>query len=128
MNIQVYVDGKFYPKDEARISVFDHGFLYGDGIFEGIRAYEGRVFRLKEHIDRLYNGAKGIMLNIPLTKAEMTEVVLETLRKNRLRDGYIRLVVSRGTGDLGLDPRKCQKPTIICIADKIVLYPEKLYK
>lgn len=127
MSIQVYVNGEFFPKEEAKISVFDHGFLYGDGVFEGIRAYNGRVFKLKEHIDRLYNGARGIMLDIPLTKEEMTEVVLETIRRNQLRDAYIRLVVSRGTGDLGLDPRKCQKPTIICIADKIVLYPEKLY-
>jgi branched-chain amino acid aminotransferase len=101
--------------------------LYGDGVFEGIRAYGGRVFKLKEHIDRLYDGARGIMLDIPLTKEEMTEVVLETLRRNQLKDAYIRLVVSRGKGDLGLDPRKCQKPTIICIADKIVLYPEELY-
>jgi len=127
MSIQVYVNGEFFPKEEAKISVFDHGFLYGDGVFEGIRAYDGRVFKLKEHIDRLYDGARGIMLDIPLTKEEMMEVVLETLRRNQLRDAYIRLVVSRGTGDLGLDPRKCQKPTIICIADKIVLYPEKLY-
>lgn len=127
MSIQVYVNGQYFPKEEAKISVFDHGFLYGDGIFEGIRAYGGKVFRLKEHIDRLYDGARGIMLDIPLTKEEMTEVVLETLRKNKLRDAYIRLVVSRGTGDLGLDPRKCQKPTVICITDKIVLYPEKLY-
>ncbi|NLZ54726.1 MAG: branched-chain-amino-acid transaminase [Thermoanaerobacteraceae bacterium] len=127
MSIQVYVNGEFFSKEEAKISVFDHGFLYGDGIFEGIRAYGGRVFRLKEHIDRLYDGARGIMLELPFTKEEMTEVVLETLRKNDLRDAYIRLVVSRGPGDLGLDPRKCQKPTIICIADKIVLYPEKLY-
>nr|WP_255688445.1 branched-chain-amino-acid transaminase [Tepidanaerobacter sp. GT38] len=127
VSIQVYVNGEFFPKEEAKISVFDHGFLYGDGVFEGIRAYNGRVFKLKEHIDRLYNGARGIMLDIPLTKEEMTEVVLETIRRNQLKDAYIRLVVSRGTGDLGLDPRKCQKPTIICIADKIVLYPEKLY-
>ena len=127
MSIQVYVNGQYFPKEEAKISVFDHGFLYGDGIFEGIRAYGGRVFRLKEHIDRLYDGVRGIMLDIPLTKEEMTEVVLETLRKNKLQDAYIRLVVSRGTGDLGLDPRKCQKPTVICITDKIVLYPEKLY-
>ncbi|MFY9312924.1 MAG: branched-chain-amino-acid transaminase [Tepidanaerobacter sp.] len=127
MSIQVYVNGEFFPKEEAKISVFDHGFLYGDGVFEGIRAYGGRVFKLKEHIDRLYDGARGIMLDIPLTKEEMAEVVLETLRRNQLKDAYIRLVVSRGKGDLGLDPRKCQKPTIICIADKIVLYPEELY-
>jgi branched-chain amino acid aminotransferase len=128
MSILVYVNGQYLPKEEAKISVFDHGFLYGDGVFEGIRAYNGRVFRLKQHIDRLYNGARAIMLDIPLTKQEMTEVVLETLRKNRLRDAYIRLVVSRGEGDLGLDPKKCGKPTIICITDKIVLYPDKMYE
>lgn len=128
MSIQIYVDGKYYPKEEAKISVFDHGFLYGDGVFEGIRAYNGRVFKLKEHIDRLYNGARGIMINVPLTKEEMTEVVLETLRRNQLQDAYIRLVISRGAGDLGLDPKKCSKPTIVCIADKIVLYPEELYE
>ncbi|MDD4568736.1 MAG: branched-chain-amino-acid transaminase [Tepidanaerobacteraceae bacterium] len=127
MSIQIYVNGQYFSKEEAKISVFDHGFLYGDGIFEGIRAYGGKVFRLKEHIDRLYDGARGIMLDIPLTKQEMVEVVLETLRKNELKDAYIRLVVSRGTGDLGLDPRKCSNPTVICITDKIVLYPEKLY-
>ncbi|HHV82584.1 MAG TPA: branched-chain amino acid aminotransferase, partial [Tepidanaerobacter syntrophicus] len=128
MSIQIYVDGKYYPKEEAKISVFDHGFLYGDGVFEGIRAYNGRVFKLKEHIDRLYNGARGIMINVPLTKEEMTEVVLETLRRNQLQDAYIRLVISRGAGDLGLDPKKCNKPTVVCIADKIVLYPEELYE
>lgn len=128
MSIQIYVDGKYYPKEEAKISVFDHGFLYGDGVFEGIRAYNGRVFKLKEHIDRLYNGTRGIMINVPLTKEEMTEVVLETLRRNQLQDAYIRLVISRGAGDLGLDPKKCSKPTVVCIADKIVLYPEELYE
>lgn len=128
MSIQIYVDGQYYPKEEAKISVFDHGFLYGDGVFEGIRAYNGRVFKLKEHIDRLYNGARGIMINIPLTKEEMFEVVLETLRRNQLQDAYIRLVISRGAGDLGLDPKKCSKPTVVCIADKIVLYPEELYE
>lgn len=127
MSIQIYVNGEYFPKEEAKISVFDHGFLYGDGIFEGIRAYGGRVFRLKEHIDRLYDGARGIMLDIPITKSEMTEVVLQTLQRNQLSDAYIRLVVSRGPGDLGLDPRNCTKPTVICITDKIVLYPEKLY-
>jgi branched-chain amino acid aminotransferase len=128
MSIQIYVNGEFFPKEEAKVSVFDHGFLYGDGVFEGIRAYDGRVFKLNQHIDRLYDGAKGIMLDIPLTKQEMIEVVLETLRRNELRDAYIRLVISRGPGDLGLDPQKCSKPTIICIADKISLYPEKMYK
>jgi len=128
MSIQIYINGKFYSKEDAKISVFDHGFLYGDGVFEGIRAYNGRVFKLKEHIDRLYNGANALLLNIPLSKEEMTEVVLETLRRNNLKDAYIRLVVSRGEGDLGLDPKKCKEPTIICIADKITLYPEKMYE
>ena len=116
----VWIDGKFYPKDEAKISVYDHGLLYGDGVFEGIRAYDGVVFKLKEHIDRLYRSAQVIMLNIPLSKEEMIEAVLETLRKNNLKDAYIRLVVTRGVGDLGLDPRKCPKPTIIIIAEPAI--------
>jgi branched-chain amino acid aminotransferase len=118
----VYVDGEYYPKSQAKISVYDHGLLYGDGVFEGIRAYKGVVFKLKEHIDRLYNSAKVIMLNIPLTKEEMINAVLETLRKNKLKDAYIRLIVTRGIGDLGLDPRKCPKPTVIIITDAIRLY------
>ncbi|MBC7130168.1 branched-chain-amino-acid transaminase [Candidatus Bathyarchaeota archaeon] len=118
----VYINGNYYPKSEAKISVFDHGLLYGDGVFEGIRAYKGVVFKLKEHIDRLYNSAKAIMLNIPMTKEQMINAILETLRKNNLRDAYIRLVVTRGIGDLGLDPRKCPKPTVIIIADTIKLY------
>lgn len=122
----IYIDGKYYPKDEAKISVFDHGFLYGDGVFEGIRAYDGIVFKLREHIDRLYNSAHAIMLDIPLTKEEMIEAVLETLRINDLRDAYIRLVVTRGVGDLGLDPRKCAKPSIIIIAVPLLrLYDEE---
>ncbi|MEM2393972.1 MAG: branched-chain-amino-acid transaminase [Candidatus Bathyarchaeia archaeon] len=121
----VYIDGEYYPKSQAKISVFDHGLLYGDGVFEGIRAYKGVVFKLKEHIDRLYNSAKAIMLNIPLTKEEMMNAVLETLRKNGLRDAYVRLVVTRGVGDLGLDPRKCPKPTVIIIADTIKLYSKE---
>lgn len=128
-NLLVYIDGKYYPKDEAKISVFDHGFLYGDGVFEGIRAYNGIVFKLKEHIDRLYNSAHAIMLDIPLTKDEMIEAVLETLRKNNLRDAYIRLVVTRGVGDLGLDPRKCPKPSIVIIAVPVLsLYDEEKRK
>jgi len=121
----VYIDGEYYPKSQAKISVFDHGLLYGDGVFEGIRAYKGVVFKLREHIDRLYNSAKVLMLNIPLTKEEMINTVLETLRKNKLQDAYIRLIVTRGVGDLGLDPRKCQKPTVIIIADHIKLYPKE---
>jgi branched-chain amino acid aminotransferase len=117
--LHIYIDGKFYPKSEAKISVYDHGFLYGDGVFEGIRAYNGIVFKLKEHIDRLYRSAHAIMLNIPLTKQEMTQAVVDTLRKNQMKDSYIRLVVSRGVGDLGLDPRKCPKASVIVIADTI---------
>jgi branched-chain amino acid aminotransferase len=118
----INIDGKYYPKSQAKISVYDHGLLYGDGVFEGIRAYNGVVFKLKEHIDRLYRSARVIMLNIPLTKKELTNAVLETLRKNNLRDAYIRLVVTRGVGDLGLDPRKCPKPTVIIITDIIKLH------
>jgi len=121
----VYIDGKYCPKFEAKISVYDHGFLYGDGVFEGIRAYNGSVFKLKEHIDRLYASARVIMLEIPLTKEEMIKAVIETLKKNKLNDAYIRLVVSRGVGDLGLDPRKCPKPTIIIITDQIKLHEGK---
>lgn len=120
--LQVYIDGNFYPKSEAKISVFDHGLLYGDGIFEGIRAYDGIVFKLKEHIDRLYRSAHMIMLPIPMDKEEMIERTLETLRRNKLRDAYIRLVVTRGKGDLGLNPRRCPKPTIIIITDSIMLH------
>jgi branched-chain amino acid aminotransferase len=120
--LEVYVDGKYYPKSEAKISVFDHGLLYGDGVFEGIREYNGVVFKLKEHIDRLYRSAHVLTLKIPLTKEEMMGAVVETLRKNRLQDSYIRLVVTRGVGDLGLDPRKCPKPSVIIITDTIVLH------
>ncbi|MEM1582473.1 MAG: branched-chain-amino-acid transaminase [Candidatus Bathyarchaeia archaeon] len=122
----VYIDGEYYPKDEAKISVFDHGFLYGDGVFEGIRAYDGVVFKLREHIDRLYSSAHAIMLDIQLAKDEMINIVLETLRKNGLRDAYIRLVVTRGVGDLGLDPRRCSKPSIVVIAmPTLRLYDEE---
>ena len=113
----VYINGEYYPKSRAMISVYDHGFLYGDGVFEGIREYDGVVFMLREHIDRLYDSAKAIMLEIPLTKDEMVEVVVETLRRNGLRDAYIRLVVTRGIGDLGLDPRKCSNPNVIIITE-----------
>lgn len=123
----IYLDGQFVPKENAVVSVFDHGLLYGDGVFEGIRSYNGRVFKLREHLKRLYDSAKFIMLEIPLRREEMQEVVLETLRRNQLRDAYIRLVVTRGVGDLGLSPDKCPKPTIFCIAADIVLYPERYY-
>jgi branched-chain amino acid aminotransferase len=112
----IYIDGKYLPRDEARISVFDHGFLYGDGVFEGIRAYNGKVFRLQEHLDRLYDSARTIDLTVPVSKEEMAEIILETLRRNKLKDGYIRPLVSRGVGDLGLDPRKCPKASVIVIA------------
>ncbi|MEM1515888.1 MAG: branched-chain-amino-acid transaminase [Thermoproteota archaeon] len=125
-NLLVYINGEFYSKNEAKISVFDHGFLYGDGVFEGIRAYNGIVFKLKEHIDRLYESAHSIILNIPMTKEEMMNAVLEVLRRNNLRDAYIRLIVTRGVGDLGLDPRKCSKPSVIIIAvPALRLYSEE---
>ncbi len=112
----IYLDGAFLPKEEARVSVFDHGLLYGDGVFEGIRAYNGRIFRLDEHIDRLFDSAKTIDLEVPISKTEMAEAIAEVLRRNNLRDAYIRPIVTRGVGDLGLDPRKCEKPTVIIIA------------
>lgn len=124
----VYVDGQYLPREQAVVSVFDHGFLYGDGVFEGIRSYEGVVFRLTEHLVRLYESAKTIGLAIPLSIKEMEEVVLETVRRNNLQDSYIRLVVSRGFGDLGLDPRKCPKPSVVCIAATINLYPQEMYE
>jgi branched-chain amino acid aminotransferase len=119
---QVYIDGEYYPKSQAKVSVFDHGLLYGDGIFEGIRAYDGTVFKLKEHIDRLYSSAHMIMLQIPVKKEEMIQIVLGTLRKNNMRDSYIRLIVTRGVGDLGLNPKKCPKATVIVITDTISLH------
>ncbi|TAN58874.1 branched-chain-amino-acid transaminase [bacterium] len=127
--MKVYINGRFYEKKDAKVSVFDHGFLYGDGVFEGIRSYSRLVFKLKEHIDRLYESAKTICLDIPLTKEQLIKAACETLRINKLENAYIRLVVSRGEGDLGLDPRKCRgNATVVIIADKIALYPEELYK
>lgn len=114
--LQIYINGEFFPKSEAKVSVYDHGFLYGDGVFEGIRAYNGRVFKLKEHVDRLYDSAKAIAMEIPISREEMSEAILETLRRNNLKDAYIRPIVSRGNGDLGLDPLKCEKPNIVVIA------------
>jgi branched-chain amino acid aminotransferase len=125
--MKVYIDGQFYEKNEAKVSVFDHGVLYGDGVFEGIRSYNGRVFRLREHLDRLYDSAKAILLDVPMTKKEMEEVVCQAIRTNGLKDAYIRVLVTRGVGDLGLDMRKCLKASIIVIADKIQLYPEEVY-
>ena len=129
MGLLVYMDGEYVPQEQAKVSVFDHGFLYGDGVFEGIRAYGGRVFKLEEHLARLYRSAKAIMLQIPLSQEEMREAVLESLRRNELSDAYIRLVVTRGKGDLGLDPRKCTGgPSVVIIADKIALYPQEMYE
>ncbi|MBC8095720.1 MAG: branched-chain-amino-acid transaminase [Akkermansiaceae bacterium] len=126
--MKVYIDGKFYEEADAKVSVFDHGLLYGDGIFEGIRAYNGRVFRLKEHIDRLFYSAKAILLTIPISHAELMKAVVESCRANNLREGYIRLLVTRGVGTLGLNPNRCKNPSVIVIADKIQLYPEELYE
>ncbi|MHC1748412.1 MAG: branched-chain-amino-acid transaminase [Cellulosilyticaceae bacterium] len=124
----IYLDGQYVPENEAKISVFDHGVLYGDGVFEGIRAYNGRIFKCDQHVDRLFAAAKAIMLEIPMTKDEMKEVLLETCRRNAIKDGYIRLVVTRGKGDLGLSPINCPVPSIFCIAATIKLYKEELYK
>ena len=125
---RIWIDGKFYEKEDAKISVFDHGLLYGDGVFEGIRAYNGKIFRLSQHLDRLYASARAIALQIWMTKAEMTAMCEECIRVNDLKDAYIRLVVTRGVGDLGLDPRKCVKASVICIADKIALFPADVYE
>ena len=126
--MKIHIDGKYYDERNARISVFDHGLLYGDGIFEGIRAYNGRVFKLKEHIDRLFCSAKSILLNIPMAPADLMTATIETCRRNRIRDGYIRLVVTRGVGTLGLNPRGCKNPSVVIIAGKIQLYPPELYQ
>jgi branched-chain amino acid aminotransferase len=126
--MKIFIDGKYYSEQNAKISVFDHGLLYGDGIFEGIRAYNGRVFKLKEHIDRLFYSAKAILLEIPMSHAQIMKAVVDTCRQNKIRDGYIRLVVTRGVGTLGLNPNRCKKPSVIVIAGKIQLYPEAYYK
>lgn len=126
---KVYLNGKFVPESEARISVYDHGFLYGDGVFEGIRAYNGRIFRLDEHVERLFESAKAIALEIPMTPAEMKELLLEACRVNNLRDAYIRPIIARGVGDLGLDPRKCKTPTVVVLARAMgALYGDKYEK
>ncbi|MCX6354246.1 MAG: branched-chain-amino-acid transaminase [Candidatus Aureabacteria bacterium] len=126
--MKIYINGKFYSKADAVVSVYDHGLLYGDGVFEGIRAYGGRIFKLREHIDRLYESAKSIMLKMPITKNKLMEEIIRTVRANGLKDAYIRLVVTRGIGKLGLNPFHCGKPQIIIIADKIVLYPKAFYE
>ena len=128
MGLKVYINGKLYPKEDAKISVFDHGLLYGDGVFEGIRCYNGRMFKFSEHIDRLYNSARAIALEIPMTKEEIKNAVKDTLKANNMKDSYIRLVVTRGIGKLGLDPFNCSKPQIIIITDLIELYPRELYE
>ena len=126
--MQIYLNGKLLKKQDAKISVFDHGLLYGDGVFEGIRSYSCLVFKLREHIDRLYCSAHAICLKMPITKEAMTKAIITTLKVNKLSDAYIRVVVTRGEGDLGLDPRKCKSPSIFIIADKIVLYPKEFYQ
>jgi len=124
---KVYINGTFYEQEDARISVFDHGLLYGDGVFEGLRSYGGKVFRLREHLDRLWESAKAIHLEIPISLPEMTDAVNESLRVNEIDDGYVRLVVTRGVGTLGLDPAQTSNPQVIIIADRITLYPEEFY-
>jgi len=128
MEPKVYIDGAFYPKSQARISVYDHGLLYGDGVFEGIRVYSGRIFRFKEHMDRFCDSARSIGLTFNLDRAGLDKAVIDTVRENGMRDAYIRLVATRGMGDLGLDPRKCGKSSLFVIVDSIQLYPPKLYE
>lgn len=128
MSKKIYIDGKIYAEQDAKISVFDHGLLYGDGVFEGIRFYNGRVFKLEEHLERLEDSARAICLTIPLSRREITEALIDTIRQNEMRDGYVRLVVTRGIGDLGLNPTLCKQPTVIIIASPITLYPEELYR
>ena len=127
--MKIYINGKFVEKRDAKISVFDHGFLYGDGAFEGIRSYKGLVFKLNEHIDRLYETAHTLLIEVPVRKPKIVKAIIDTLKANHLKDAYIRVVVTRGEGDLGLDPRKCKgNANVIIITDKITLYPEELYK
>lgn len=126
--MKVFLNGRLVDKEDAKITVFDHGLLYGDGVFEGIRSYGGLVFKLNEHLDRLFESAELIELTIPMSKEELTEAIVETLKVNKLQDAYIRLVITRGVGDLGLDPRKCNSPTVFIITDKIVLYPKEYYE
>ena len=128
MGLLVYLNGKLVPEEEAKISIFDHGLLYGDGVFEGLRGYNGKIFKLDEHLKRLYNSAKAIMLEIPLEFYDLKNAIIQTVRANKLKDSYIRVVVTRGVGDLGLDPRKCKIPTFFIIASKIQLYSETLYE
>lgn len=126
--MQIYIDGNFHDEADAKVSVFDHGLLYGDGVFEGIRFYHRRVFKLEEHMERLYDSAKALCLEIPMGPGELTEALLDTIRRNGLDDGYVRLVVTRGVGDLGLNPKLCKRASIIIIVAKISLYSEELYQ
>ncbi|PZM66624.1 branched-chain-amino-acid transaminase [Paenibacillus dendritiformis] len=128
MSQWIYLNGQYVTKENATISVYDHGFLYGDGIFEGIRVYSGNIFKCREHLERLYDSAKSIMLDIPLTLEEMQDAMVETIRRNELRDGYIRLIVSRGAGNLGLDPRRCPQASVIIIVEQLAIYPEEAYR
>lgn len=128
MSLQIYISGQFYDKEHAKISVYDHGLLYGDGVFEGMRSYSGKVFRMQQHLDRLWESARAIWLTIPMSQTDLAAAVVETLRRNDIRDGYIRLVITRGAGTLGLDPNKCPMPEIIIIADRIQLYPQEFYE
>jgi branched-chain amino acid aminotransferase len=127
-SLQIYIDGEFFDQADAKVSVFDHGLLYGDGVFEGIRFYNGRVFRMEEHMNRLWESARSICLEVPISRQEMDEALLETIRQNDLRDGYVRLIVTRGVGNLGLNPAHCKQPSIIIIASTIALYSEEVYK
>jgi len=128
MPLKVYINGKLYDKEKAAVSVYDHGLLYGDGVFEGIRSYSGKVFRLDEHLERLWNSAKAIWLQIPISRTEMAKAIVDTLAANQIADGYIRVVVTRGVGTLGLDPTRCSWPQVIIITDLISLYPDELYR
>lgn len=128
MALQVYINGKLFNKEDAKVSVYDHGLLYGDGVFEGMRSYGGKVFKHEEHLDRLWESAKAIHLTIPMTKSDMEKAVVETLKTNNIVDGYIRLIVTRGGGSLGLDPYKCVDPQVIIITDHIALYPPEFYE
>jgi branched-chain amino acid aminotransferase len=128
MSRKIYINGRLLPQEEAKVSVYDHGLLYGDGVFEGLRSYGGKVFRLRQHVERLWNSAKAIWLSIPMSQDEMCQAIDETLQANGIDDGYIRLLVTRGVGTLGLDPNKCSDPQVIIIADAIELYPKELYE
>ena len=125
---KIYIDGKLFAEADAKVSVFDHGLLYGDGVFEGIRFYNGRVFRLEEHLERLWDSARSICLEVPMSMRDMTQAVLETIRANDMRDGYIRLVLTRGVGNLGLNPAQCKRPSVIIIAATVALYPAEVYQ